>query len=79
MTSTPGKAANARRASSGVSGRSVSISTEAEWPTGTGTRTQVMVTSRSGSAMIFRVSWRSLTSSVEYALSRKVSQRGMTL
>jgi hypothetical protein len=65
ITSTPGNAARAARACSGVSGRSVSISMLAEWPTRTGTRTQVMLTARSGNAMTLRVSNSSFASSVE--------------
>ena len=61
------------------SGRSVSTNMVAEWPTGTGTRTHVILTASSAIDRILRVSKSSLTSSVEYPSSRKVSHSGTTL
>ena len=66
------------RASSGLIGRSNSRFTDSEWPTKTGTRTQVTVSLIDGS-MILWTSFHILASSSVEPSSRKVPMKGMTL
>ena len=78
MTSTPGASRRMARASSGAMGRLNWTLTASEWPTKTGTRTQVTVTWMSGSSILCVSSDIFFSSSVEPS-SRKAPMKGMTL
>src|ERR1700733_8402920 len=79
LTVTPGARDQIARASSAEIGRSVSPRIDSLCDIGTGTRTQVGLTSMVASPMILRVSFTIFISSLVYPLGKKSSIWGMQL